>query len=260
MLLAIRHVLVSFVLLVSIASVRAETAVDLELVLAVDISLSMDTDEQRLQRGGYIAALRDPDVLNAIQAGPHGRIAITYIEWAGPHAQIVLIPWRLIDGPTSAEAFVAELSANEHSRHYWTSISAALAFSYAQFAVSTYRAARRVIDISGDGVNNSGPNLAPVRDMIVRSGIVINGLPILLKRTLELTPYDAPDLDVYYSHCVIGGTGSFMIPIRSRAEFAVATRRKLLLEISGTVSKPRPIPAQLGWKERWYDCGVLERQ
>jgi Protein of unknown function (DUF1194) len=238
----------------------AETVVDLELVLAVDISMSMDPEEQRLQRGGYIAAFRDPDVIKGIQSGNHGRIAVTYIEWAGPNVQTVLIPWRLIDGPSSAEAFVAELSSKEYSRYHWTSISAALTFSERQFGTSDYRGVRRVIDVSGDGVNNSGPGIEPVRDRIVANGIVINGLPIVLKPTAALTLYDAPDLDAYYKHCVIGGAGSFMIPIRSYEEFVPATRRKLLLEISGIKIEPQLIRAQLVAPEEKYNCGLVQGQ
>jgi hypothetical protein len=130
------------VLFFLLGAARAETLVDLELILAVDVSMSMDPEEQRLQRGGYIAAFRDPDVIKGIQSGSHGRIAVTYIEWAGPQVQTVLIPWRLIDGPSTAEAFVAELSSKEYSRYHWTSISAALAFSHRQFGTSDYRGIR----------------------------------------------------------------------------------------------------------------------
>ena len=203
---------------------------------------------------------RTSDVLKAIQSGSHGRIAITYVEWAGPQVQTILIPWRLIDGPSSAEAFVAELSSKEYSRYHWTSISAALAFSHRQFGISDYRGVRRVIDVSGDGVNNSGPSIAPIRDMIVESGVVINGLPIVVNPTAALTPYDAPDLEAYYTHCVIGGPGSFMIPIRNHEEFVPATRRKLLLEISGTVVAPRLMHAQFGPAERSYPCELIQRQ
>jgi hypothetical protein len=261
MLVSVRLALAVLLLLAGAVGVaRAEIPVDLELVLAVDISMSMDPEEQRLQRGGYIAAFQDSDVLKAIQSGSHGRIAITYIEWAGPQVQTVLIPWRLIDGRSSAEAFIAELSSKEYSRYHWTSISGALAFSHHQFGTSDYRGVRRVIDVSGDGVNNSGPSIAPIRDMIVESGVVINGLPIVLKPTAALTPYDAPNLDVYYSHCVIGGPGSFMIPIRNHEEFVTATRRKLLLEISGIVSKPQFMHAQLAPAEGNDHCELVQRQ
>jgi Protein of unknown function (DUF1194) len=260
-LVAVRSALtVLWLLAGGVGVARAEIAVDLELVLAVDISMSMDSEEQRLQRSGYIAALQDGDVLKAIQSGSHGRIAITYIEWAGPQVQAVLIPWRLIDGRTSADAFIAELSGKEYSRYHFTSISAALAFSHRQFGTAEYRGVRRVIDVSGDGVNNSGPTIAPLRDMIVESGVVINGLPIVLKPTAALTPYDAPDLDAYYTHCVIGGPGSFMIPIRNHEEFVPATRRKLLLEISGIVVAPRLMHAQIGPSERSYPCDLVQRQ
>ena len=245
----------------------ADMAVDVELVLAVDISLSMDPDEQRLQREGYIAALRDPEILKAIRSGQHGRIALTYMEWAGPDIQIQLVPWRLIDGRDSAEAFVRELAGKEYSRFRRTSISAALDYAARLFDQNIYRGARRVIDVSGDGANNSGPPLMPIRDRIVDSGVVINGLPIILRPTMGYSSWDLPNLDRYYANCVIGGPGSFMIPITKPEEFASATRQKLLQEIS-SVTPPMPariIRTQVGGHgdpsggNAEYDCGLLER-
>jgi hypothetical protein len=245
-------------------------AVDVELVLAVDISLSMDPDEQRLQRDGYIAALRDPEIIKAIRAGQHGRIAITYMEWAGPDIQIHLVPWRVIDGRESAEAFVAELAAKPYSRYRRTSISAALEYSMQLFDDKRFRAGRRVIDVSGDGANNSGPPLMPVRDRIVEEGVVINGLPIILRPTMVYSSWDLPNLDRYYASCVIGGPGSFMVPITKPEEFATATRQKLLMEISGIEPAPRVMQAQFSPPahaapqgppsgEGAYDCALLER-
>ncbi len=236
--------------------------VDVELVLAVDISLSMDPDEQRLQREGYISALRDPEILKAIRAGQHGRIAITYVEWAGPDIQIHLVPWRVIDGRDSAAAFIAELADKPYSRYRRTSISGALEYSSRLFDANAYRGTRQVIDVSGDGANNSGPPLMPIRDRIVESGIVINGLPIILRPTTGYSSWDMPNLDRYYANCVIGGPGSFMIPITKPEEFATATRQKLLLEISNITLSPRIVPTQLGppaGGEGEFDCGFLER-
>jgi hypothetical protein len=225
----------------------------------------MDPEEQKLQREGYIEALRDPEIIKAIRAGQHGRIAVTYMEWAGPDIQIHLIPWRVIDGRDSAEAFVRELASKEYSRHRRTSISAALDYSERLFDPSRFRGNRRVIDVSGDGANNSGPPLLPIRDRIVESGIIINGLPILLRPTMGYSSWDLPNLDKYYANCVIGGPGSFMIPITRHEEFATATRQKLLQEISSITVKPRAMAAQLGPPlftppaQGEYDCQLLER-
>ena len=240
--------------------------VDVELVLAVDISLSMDPEEQRLQREGYIEAFRDPEVIKAIRGGQFGRIAVTYVEWAGPDIQLHLIPWRVISSASSAEAFVSELAAKEYSRYRRTSISAALEFSARLFEDTPYRGARRVIDVSGDGANNSGPPLLPIRDRIVESGVVINGLPIVLRPTMGYSSWDMPNLDRYYANCVIGGPGSFMIPITKHEEFLTATRQKLLLEISDLPVRPRVVPVQMQFQppphaqgEAPYDCALLER-
>jgi hypothetical protein len=239
------------------ADARAQAAVDLELVIAVDVSLSMDMDEQRLQREGYVAALRDGEVHKAITSGPHGRIAITYMEWAGPPTQQVVIPWSVIDGPQSANALADKLASVPISRARMTSISAALEYAGGLFASSAVRGIRRVIDISGDGPNNAGPAVTPVRDELVANGVVINGLPIMLK--LATGYFDIADLDEYYAHCVIGGTGSFMIPVRQPSEFKSAIRRKLLLEISDVKPAARVTKVQ-NRQATDSDCSVGERQ
>ncbi|HWK97814.1 MAG TPA: DUF1194 domain-containing protein [Pseudolabrys sp.] len=238
--------------------------VDVELVLAVDISYSMDPDEQALQREGYIQALTSREFLTAIREGGHGKIAVTYFEWAGPATQKVVMPWRVIDGPEAADAVAAEIARAPTSRASRTSISSALKFARTLFDDSGYRGVRRVIDVSGDGANNSGPLVAPVRDEIVKEGITINGLPILLKR-LNYATMDIEDLDVYYEDCVTGGPGAFVIPIREREKFVEATRQKLLLEIAGLQPEPKVIPASADkprisctigekiWRERWGD-------
>jgi Protein of unknown function (DUF1194) len=235
----------------------AQLLVDLELVLAVDVSLSMDLDEQRLQRDGYVAALRDAEVHKAITSGPHGRIAVVYMEWAGPSVQNVVIPWTLIDGPAAAAAVADKLEAQPISRARMTSISQGLIFAGQLFDGSGVKGIRRVIDVSGDGPNNAGPLLTVVRDQLVAQGIAINGLPILLKKPASF--FDIADLDVYYTQCVIGGTGAFMIPVRERVEFKTATRRKLLLEIAG--SEPLAlIRAQFREPVSGGDCTFGEQQ
>jgi hypothetical protein len=241
-----------------IASAAAETQVDLELVIAVDVSLSMDLDEQRLQREGYVAAFRDPEVHKAIASGAFGRIAVTYLEWAGPPSQQVVLPWTVIDGPEAARAVAGRLENTPISRARMTSISGALDFSGGLFAASGVRSVRRVVDISGDGPNNAGRPVTAARDELLARGVVINGLPIMLK--LASGYFDLADLDRYYTDCVIGGAGSFMIPIKDRREFLTATRRKLLLEISAMEPPVRVIRVQGEPMRDASDCFIGERQ
>ena len=258
---ASRNALLALVLLAATGlAARAEVDVDLELVLAVDVSYSMDLEEQRLQRDGYVAAFRDRNILRAIQSGPHGRIAVTYLEWAGPETQTVVVPWTLIDSAQSAEAFAAMLAERPPSRLRMTSISSALAFANRQFEATGFRSARRVIDISGDGVNNSGPVVAPVREQVLAGGIVINGLPVMIRPGSSWNTYDVMDLDAYYGNCVIGGEGAFMIPIKELSEFVTATRQKLLLEISGLMPAPQVLKAQLRPQPSPADCLAAERR
>jgi hypothetical protein len=209
-----------------------EVTVDLELVLAVDISYSMDPDEQALQREGYIAALTSPEFLTALREGQHGRIVATYVEWAGTVEQRVIVPWQVIDGRESAEAFARAIAAAPYRRAYRTSISGALQFAMPLFESSGHRGLRRVIDVSGDGANNQGPMVTLARDEVLAKGITINGLPIVLKRPSPAT-MDIPNLDLYYEDCVIGGPAAFVIPIKDRDQFKEATRTKLVLEVAG---------------------------
>jgi hypothetical protein len=242
------------------ASPSAE--VDVELVLAVDISYSMDEDEQLLQRQGYIDAITSRDFLLALKDGIHGRIAVTYLEWAGAAEQRVLIPWRVIDGPESARAFADDLALQPIRRVFRTSISGALLVAERLFDESPYRGIRRVVDVSGDGPNNQGPLVEPTRDALLAKGIVINGLPIVLKRPNAST-MDIANLDIYYEDCVIGGAGSFVVPVREKSEFPEAIRKKLVLEVAGRTPDARVMLAQdrkprvsctIGerlWHERW---------
>src|SRR5215468_7504113 len=142
-------------------------AVDVELVLAVDVSYSMDPEEQALQREGYIAGLTSREFMQALRNGMNGRVAVTYFEWAGPYDQKIVVPWRMIDGPEAADAFVNEIARAPYRRASRTSISGALTFAKPLFDASGYNGLRRVIDVSGDGANNSGPFVTIVRDDVL---------------------------------------------------------------------------------------------
>lgn len=238
------------------APAAAQEAVDLQLVLAVDISWSMDSEEQELQREGYVAAFRDTTIQSAIISGALRRIAVTYVEWAGQGVHRVVIPWRIIASSADADRFANELAATPISRARMTSISSALKFSADQLASSGLTSMRRVIDVSGDGPNNSGAAVTHVRDELVADGVVINGLPILLRPTAS-SIFDVADLQSYYEACVIGGPGAFAIPIRERSEFTTATRQKLLLEIAGR--PPELIPAQFHPPGPDVDCLIGEK-
>jgi Protein of unknown function (DUF1194) len=205
--------------------------VDLELVIAVDVSASMDKEEFALQREGYVDAVRHPDFVAAVLAGDNRRIALTYMEWSGAEQQTVVVPWRLIDSRETAEAFADELAGRPVNGDRGTSISGALAYGTALFDANAFDGARRVIDISGDGPNNFGPSVTAARDAAVASGVVINGLPILIRPSPIF-----PAMDRYYQDCVIGGPGAFVLPVRRAEEFALAIRRKLILEVAGIPS------------------------
>lgn len=239
-----------------------ETPVDLELVIAVDVSLSMDIDEQTLQREGYVKAFLDPMVVRAIEDGIHGKIAVAYVEWAGAISQFVAIDWIVIDDRVSAAEMSALLAEAPISRLRRTSISGALVFSGSLFDDNGYLGLRRVIDVSGDGPNNQGGRVDIARDAITARGITINGLPFVPDPDRPLSLFDLPELDDYYEDCVIGGPGAFSLPVYSAREFAEAIRNKLVLEIAGTERAPvaspdRPIPAATATR---IPCDIGERQ
>jgi hypothetical protein len=210
-------------------AVAEETTVDLKLVVAVDVSFSMDQKEQLIQRSGYVDAFQSPLVMDAILSGRLGRIAVTYVEWGGTAVQAV--PWTLIDSPASAAQFARTLSRQPMRRLPFTSISDTIAFARRLIGSSEFRAKRSVIDISGDGPNNYGAPAPVARDAAVREGITIDGLPIMLEN-----PSSAPtisDIDAYYRNCVIGGNGAFLMRVRTLEGFADAIRNKLVTEITG---------------------------
>ena len=230
--------------------------VDVELILAVDVSYSMDPEEQALQREGYVQALRSKEFLTALREGAHGKIAVMYFEWAGQFDQKILMPWRLIDGPEAADAVADELARAPYRRASRTSISGGLSFAKPLFDTSGYRGLRRVIDVSGDGANNAGAPVVSTRDGVTAAGITINGLPIMIRRSRG-SMMDIDNLDVYYEDCVIGGPGAFVVPIHDRSQFVEATRTKLILEIAGRQPEARVVPAAA--KEPRVNCLIGEK-
>jgi hypothetical protein len=220
---------------------RAQTVVDLQLVLAVDVSRSIDEVEAELQRRGYVEALTSQRVIDAILSGEHKRIALCYTEWAGTHFQVVVIDWATIDSPSAARRFADKLAEAPRSSQSWTAVGAALAFAGQRFENSGFESKRRVIDVSGDGRTNDGPPADLVRDKLVAQGIVINGLPVMMNRSNFGRPPDT-GLDKYYEESVIGGPGSFMISAASFDDFGRAVRSKLVREISA-LPTDRAIPA-----------------
>ncbi|MBN8967607.1 MAG: DUF1194 domain-containing protein [Rhizobiales bacterium] len=244
------------------AQVDDTRRVDIELVLAVDISYSMDVDELAVQREGYAEALTSPDFLRALKSGPTGKVAVTFFEWASAADQKIIVAWRVIDGPESADAVAAEILKAPLRRASRTSISGAINFAMPLFEQNPYRGLRRVIDISGDGPNNNGEPVTIARDAAIAKGVIINGLPIMVKET-NFATMDIENLDYYYEDCVIGGPGAFVVPIKNREKFKEAIRTKLVLEVAGRMpegrvvpvaaSEPR-VPCGIGekmWRERW---------
>ncbi len=228
--------------------------VDLELVLAVDISQSMDREEHELQRMGYVEAFRHKDVINALMSGPEGRIAVVYMEWAGDFEPYVTIPWTIIDSEKSARAFADKLAAEDVFGEQRTSISTALIKATELLETNDIASYRQVIDVSGDGANNAGPLVAPVRDEVVKRGITINGLPIMLNKPREY--YDIDHLDRYYKHCVIGGESAFIAPVYDLKHLAATIRKKLVMEIASIDVAPEAAPIQFAEADTPDDAGT----
>ncbi len=245
----------------------ANEPVDLELVLAADVSLSMDIRELTLQRQGYAAAIESPEVIDAIKSGFNGAIAVVFMEWAGMGAHFVTVPWQRIATAADARRFAEAIRAAPLNRARRTSISHGLQVSLDLFDDNGFEGFRRVIDVSGDGPNNQGEPVLAVRERVLEAGITINGLPMMLD-PLPVDWYNVPDLDLYYRECVIGGFGSFTIPIQEIEAFEEAIHRKMILEIAGrTPPQPaRAVPAQFvqggahQFSANGYDCMAGERR
>ncbi len=215
----------------------ANEPVDIALVLAVDVSRSVDEDEARLQREGYRSAMVDPRLMEAIRGGMMGGIALAYVEWAGLEYQRLVLPWTRIGNQMQAEIWASALAEAPRASLSWTSVSGAIDFSRRVLADCPFEATRRVIDVSGDGVNNSGPPAEEARDRAVAEGITINGLPILNDRPTFGRRPPIP-LDIYFRESVIGGPGAFMIAAEDFTDFGQAVRRKLIREIAGLSHDP----------------------
>lgn len=256
-------VLSAIAVLAIVPAARAEIAVDVALVLAVDVSRSMSHEEMRIQRRGYADAISSPQVLHAIAQGPRGRIAVTLFEWAGDHHAREIVGWTVIGGPQDAQAVAATLLSEYSQSERRTSISGGIAHAVGLLEAVPFLPDRRVIDVSGDGPNNQGLPVTMARDAAVAKGITINGLPLMTDGGYG-SQFNIPDLDEYYRRCVIGGPGAFMIPVNDWDQFAEAVRRKLVLEIGGLVPPGMPeadarvIPAQFDFQPP-YDCMIGEK-
>jgi hypothetical protein len=213
----------------------AAEPVDLLLVFAADVSRSIDQEKFQLQRDGYAAAITNPRVLDAIRSGPHHRIAVCFVEWSGIGAQKLLIDWTLISDAASAQQFAAQLAEAPRSFADRTSISGAIEFAMAQLDKAPFEAARRAIDVSGDGTNNAGREVKLARDEALAKGVTINGLVILSDHPLSWNAeHTNPPggLDKYYEMNVIGGPGAFVMVAQNFNSFGQAIINKMIAEIA----------------------------
>lgn len=246
-------------------SAQALRRVDLELVLAVDVSRSMDEDEHALQRNGYVEAFRHKDVVNALMSGPEGRIAVTYMEWAGDYQPQQIIGWTVIDSEKASHDFADKLAAIPIYGERRTSISTALYEGARLIEENDIASHRQVIDVSGDGANNAGPPVEQARDAVLKKNIVINGLPILLNQGRNTNGFggrgvDIERLDRYYKQCVIGGPAAFIAPVYNLNQLAATIRKKLVLEIAGLEIEPGTAPVQFAETDGAAQPGVMRIQ
>ncbi len=235
----------------------ARTEVDVELVLAVDVSRSMSPRELEIQRRGYAEALQSDEVIGAILDGLLGRVALAYVEWSETGLQRIVVDWTVISDRQGARAFAAKLTANFDEILRRTSISGAIDFASAMIESNEFDAFRRIIDVSGDGPNNEGAPVLAARARALAKGIVINGLPLMTREGMG-SQWHLEDLDLYYRDCVIGGPGAFVIPVRDWTKFPAAVRQKLVQELSSR--PPRILPA--AWRpaaDGGYDCLIGEK-
>jgi Protein of unknown function (DUF1194) len=229
------------------AAARAADTVDLLLVLAADVSRSIDAAKFQLQRDGYAAAISNPRVLDAIRSGKNGRIGLTFVEWSGIGAQRVVVDWTTIADAPSARDFGDRLLEAPRSFADRTSISGAIEFAMSELAEAPFNATRRIIDISGDGTNNAGRDVAQSRDEALAKGVTINGLVILSDNPLSWNPdHTNPPggLDNYYRNNVIGGPSAFVMVAKDFNSFGEAMISKLIAEVAQDI-KPRPRQADI---------------
>lgn len=260
-----RVVLAAAGLCMTLSCAQAQEPVDVALVLAVDVSRSMSPRELTIQREGYAAALNHPDVIRAIGQGGYGRIAVTMFEWAGDGSIRDVFDWTLVENAADADQLSAIVRSSKPVGLQRTSISGAILHALKRLDEAPFAGFRQVVDVSGDGPNNQGQPVLAAREMALSRRIVINGLP-LMTRDGPGGGFNIPDLDVYYRECVIGGPGSFLVPVNSWDQFPEAIRRKLILEIGGLPAMaPTIVPAQAAPTQRLqastepYDCLVGEK-
>ena len=219
-------------------------AVDVELVIAADVSYSMNKDDLALRREGYAQAIASSELIETLKAGPIGKLAITYVEWSSPNHQKVVVPWRVIDGPESAAAVAAEIIQAPADRQGRTSITGAINFAVSLFESDPARGSRRVIDISGDGPNNSGGPILAARDAALGKGITVNGLPITFKGGASSPAGDRIDnLDTYYEDCLAGGSASFVLTVSDRERLKEAIQTMLVSEVAGRIPERANSPS-----------------
>ncbi len=261
----IRTLCVALGLALFVTPVKAREPVDVALVLAVDVSRSMSPRELEIQRDGYAAALAHPDVIRAIAQGAYGRIAVTMFEWAGNGSVRLVLDWTLVESAEDARRVAEAVGRSQPFPQRRTSISGAIQHGLARLEAAPYEGFRKVIDISGDGPNNQGGPVLEARAKALEQRIVINGLP-LMTREGPGGGFNIDDLDVYYANCVIGGPGSFLVPVTKWDQFPEAIRRKLILEIGGivplqpTVRLAQAFGAQgLRSAGESYDCLIGEK-
>ena len=244
---------------------RAQEPVDVALVLAVDVSRSMSRSELTIQRDGYAAALNHPDVVRAISQGAYGRIGVTMFEWAGDSSIREVFEWTLVETAQDADQLSQTVRQSQPSGLRRTSISGAIQHALKLLEEAPFDGFRKVIDISGDGPNNQGQPVLEARTAALAGRIVINGLPLMTRDGFD-GGFNIPDLDTYYAECVIGGPGSFLVPVTSWEQFPEAIRRKLILEIGAVPSIDHTVmPAQAAPTQRLrpssepYDCLIGEK-
>jgi hypothetical protein len=230
--------------------------VDVELVLAVDVSRSMTPNELEIQRRGYAEAIASAEIVDAIRNGPEGRVALSYMEWAGAGSQRTVVGWTLIASSEDARAFADRLITRFDENLSRTSISGAIDAAAASFDGNGFAGWRQVIDVSGDGPNNHGRPVEDARDAALARGIVINGLPLMTDEGIG-RQWHLADLDRYYRDCVIGGPAAFVIPVKDWSEFVFAVRQKLVLEFVGPAVPLIRVQHDPGLPK--YDCLIGER-
>ena len=251
-------------LVAALPGAQAQEPVDVALVLAVDVSRSMSPGELTIQREGYAAALNHPDVVRAIAQGAYGRIAITMFEWAGDGSIREVFDWTLVETSGDADQVSALVLESMPLAQRRTSISGAIKHAMKRLEESPYDGFRKVIDVSGDGPNNQGGPVLDARAEAVAKRIVINGLPLMTSEGPG-GGFNIGDLDTYYAECVIGGPGSFLVPVRSWDQFPEAIRRKLILEIGSLpeelsdILPAQGLPQPLRPSKEPYDCLIGEK-